>query len=169
MAIVAGAFCGQWFEYNMFVNTGRMNSSAWLWYRSTPFKIIIRILFTMMCFFFISLPAAMLASGEKQVSEEQYLLRAFTAQLLSEIVPNFLHSFAAFGLLRYASYRFGLDNQEVRGQEFNTRAEYLKSIGLELADATSEHSGPAGRRGNRRVGNKRHSSFSENTIEMETI
>lgn len=88
------------------------------------------------------------------------------SQLFRAIVPYFGSAFVAFGMLRYISWRIGLDNQDVHGQEFNTRAEYLKSIGLELAE-TSSMSGKAARRGNRAANNQR-SDF-DNTIEMDTL
>ena len=44
--IACGAFLGQLFEYSYFVNSGMMNTSAWLWYRTTPVKIVIRLVLT---------------------------------------------------------------------------------------------------------------------------
>ena len=94
--------------------------------------------------------------------EEQVFVRAFTAQIFRSIVPYFLASFVAFGLLRYVCFRVGLENSDVRGAEFSTRAEYLKSIGLELVDA------PRASASSRRGKSNNRSSF-DNTIEMDTL
>ena len=46
IAACAGIFCGQFFEYRFFVNTGLMSVSPWLWYRSSPVKILVRFALT---------------------------------------------------------------------------------------------------------------------------
>ena len=80
-------------------------------------------------------PAVVAESFIGNISGEQVFVSAFAVQLFNAIVPYFLASFVAFGLIRYLCFKIRLDNQEVRNAEFWTRAEYLKSIGLELVDA----------------------------------
>jgi len=46
IALAAGAFFGQFFEYRFLVNSRMMDSSAWLWYRTDPVKVIIRLALT---------------------------------------------------------------------------------------------------------------------------
>ena len=112
-----------------------MNGSQWLWYRTSPIKIILRIILTLGGYFLCLAPMAFTTGLQNSVSEEQVFVRAFVSQIFSAIVPYFLASFVAFGIIRFVCFKVGLDNQEARNAEFCTRAEYLKSIGLELADA----------------------------------
>ena len=115
VAIIAGAFCGQFFEYRFFVNTGLMNSSAWLWWRSPPLKIVLRLVLSTVMFHVCLAPMAFADGLEKQVSEDSLFPRSLVLLVFHRIVPYFLASFVAFGLLRYVSFRLRLDNQEVQG------------------------------------------------------
>ena len=110
-------------------------------------------------------PTAFAKNLELQVPDDQIFLRAFIASLFKFVIPYFLASFVAFGLLRYLSFKLKLDNENAHGQEFQTRAEYLKSIGLEL-DNTSE--GPrqsGGRRTRSKPAGGNRNTF--DTIELE--
>ena len=60
-------------------------------------------------------PMAFADGLEKQVSEDSLFPRSLVLLVFHRIVPYFLASFVAFGLLRYVSFRLRLDNQEVQG------------------------------------------------------
>lgn len=87
-----------------------MNNSAWLWYRSSPLKIIARLVLSIAIFIFSLAPFAFAKGLEGQVAEDQYFLRAFLYAVFQNIVPFFDAAFITFGLLRYMSFWLKLDN-----------------------------------------------------------
>ena len=132
IALACGSFLGQQFEYRVFVNTGVMNTSAWLWYRTSPVKTVLRILLTTALLSTSLMPMFFAERMEDMVSDDSYFGKALVGSIFFFMIPYFMASFIAFGLLRYFFYKVKLDNQEGHRLEFQTREQYLKSIGLEL-------------------------------------
>ena len=130
--MACGSFLGQQFEYRVFVNTGVMNTSAWVWYRTSPVKIVLRMFLTAALLSTSLMPMFFAERMEDMVSDDSYFGKALVGSIFFFIIPYFMASFIAFGLLRYFFYKVKLDNEEGHRLEFQTREQYLNSIGLEL-------------------------------------
>ena len=160
IALACGAFLGQLFEYRVFVNTGVMNTSAWLWYRTSPVKIVARLVLTTVFLSLSLIPMLFATSMEQMVADDSIFGKALVHSIFYIIIPYFTASFMAFGLLRYAFHRMKLDNEESHRLEFQTREQFLKSVGLELSFTRPNQSGSPSKTG--------RSEF-EDTIEMDTM
>ena len=110
-----------------------MNTSAWLWYRTSPVKIVARLLLTTAFLSLSLIPMFFAASMEQMVTDDSIFGKALVHSIFFTIIPYFTASFIAFGLLRYVFHRMKLDNEEGHRLEFQTREQFLKSIGLELS------------------------------------
>ena len=118
IALACGAFLGQLFEYRVFVNTGVMNTSAWLWYRTSPVKIVARLVLTTVFLSLSLIPMLFATSMEQMVADDSIFGKALVHSIFYIIIPYFTASFMAFGLLRYAFHRMKLDNEESHRLEF---------------------------------------------------
>ena len=150
--MAAGAFIGQMFEYRYFVNTGLINNCAWAWYKSSPLKVVLRILATAVALFICLVPIAFSDGIVEQLDEDQIFGRATLRMIFSFILPGFLVGFVAFGMLRFLFNKFKLDNDDAQGKEFRTREQYLRDIGLELVT-----DGLPSRRERRKTGSRNQS------------
>lgn len=110
-----------------------MNTSAWLWYRTSPAKLIARLLLTAGFLSLSVIPMFFAAGMEQMVSDAHIFGKALVHSIFNIMLPYFIASFIAFGLLRYVFHRLKLDNEEGHRLEFQTREQFLKSIGLELS------------------------------------
>ena len=87
-----------------------MNNSAWLWYRTNPIKIIIRLILTTALLSLALLPMFFAQRMEDMVSDEYLFGKALVHSLFFIKIPYFIASFLTFGLLRYFFYKVRLDN-----------------------------------------------------------
>ena len=93
------------------------------------------------------------------MSGEHIFGKALVHSIFKIMLPYFIASFIAFGLLRYAFHRMKLDNEEGHRLEFQTREQFLKTVGLELSQPS---------RGPTQHGSAAKSQYDE-TIEMDTM
>ena len=135
IAICAGAFVGQFFEYRWFINTGIMNNSPWLWYKSQTPKILIRLAITSALLIICFAPRLFTGSMATIVSDDYQFSQALLYSIFDITLPCFAASFVAFGLLRFIFHKMKLDNEMASQGEFQTREQYLREIGLEFTNA----------------------------------
>lgn len=126
IALVTGSLMGHLFEYQYFVNTGKLNQSEWNWHRSSPLKATLRILVSCLA---TGAPTGLLMFLGKQIREgishKEPLQQAYVDVTVRYIIPMFTAGFITFAFLRLLSNKLGLDNESSVGQAFQTRAKYL--------------------------------------------
>ena len=172
IALAAGSFMGQFFEYRFFINTGLMSTSAWLWWRTSPVKVIVRFILQGVAMWLCFMPKLAGPPIVELIPEEYAFWRALVDSCFTCIIPCFLCAFVTFGLLRFVFFKLSLDNTEVQGKEFETREQYLRDVGLEL---DLDHSGRVGGMGSKgvqgRMGRQQRGTgiADDSSIELETI
>ena len=143
-AIIAGILCGQIYEYRYLVNTGRLNASQWGWYRSSPLKIAMRVLVTVLVlapiYGFRILSSMLLAN----TVDENVYGRVLISFVIGSAVPSFLVGLLMFGHLRMLFHKVGLDAEEAHGKAFEPRRAFIESIGLEYVGNDKQEGQPEG-------------------------
>lgn len=126
VAVATGSLFGQFYEHQAFANTGKLNSSQWLWYRtSLPVSIgrcVLTLLITgpvMAIRFFTPAIVFSMKDGYPLIA------RVLVNLCLVQFVPFFFTAFVAFAFLRVIFTKLRLDNADAIGKEFDQQENYF--------------------------------------------
>ena len=113
---VFGAFVGQFYEWFVISNRGKINQSIWIWWVTPMAPYLFRLLisaFVSSCLLLYEslIPATFINMTEGSIN---FIL----GTMVSFMLPYFLLTFAFFGLLRALFFRLKLDNPDSVGKEF---------------------------------------------------
>ena len=111
-----GIFVGQFGEWIIFSNRGKINQSIWNWYWTSFIIVFFRLLIT-------ALVASALLFYESVITPKIYSMTSGTSKfmtgtLICFMLPYFLLSCGIFGLLRQLFFKLSLDNPKSIGKEF---------------------------------------------------
>ena len=124
--LAGGAVFGTLFEFQFLVNSGRLNSSQWTWFKTTKMvtaaryglTILALVPFVLGHYFF----PLILASVQDSSTIE---MRVSWAAMGVQGGPYAYAGFVTFGFLRYVFTRMGLDNADALGKEFEPKDAFL--------------------------------------------
>ena len=105
VAIATGSIFGSFFEAQVFVNSGRLNSSTWLWNKTSIGPFFMRVLVTVLIVGPLMIFRSLLLHIVFEMREDGSPLesRVATYTVLVEIIPFFTTGFVVFAFLRLIS------------------------------------------------------------------
>ena len=114
---LTGVWLGQYFEWLILSNKGRINQSPWLWHITDVKRILLRLILAIIWFALHALPFVFgpsAASFEMSEDGSNFILGI----LICFMLPAFFIGFNTFAFLRFIVYKVKLDNSNAIGKEF---------------------------------------------------